>query len=96
MSSQEQISGGAFHRSRFSLVVGEFRYLKDFRKIWDFTLEITAKLGNPFPKKDNRGAKPAGLWCDVLFINFKNQLYTVEVRTNFGLIQTPVFFVSFK
>ena len=31
--------------------------IKDFRKVWDFALEITAKLGNPFPKKDNRGRK---------------------------------------
>ena len=32
--------------------------IKDFRKLWDFSLEIIKKLGNPFPKKDNRGRKP--------------------------------------
>ena len=32
--------------------------IKDFRKIWNFLLEIVRKLGNPFPKKDNRGRKP--------------------------------------
>src|SRR3989338_8209491 len=32
--------------------------IKDFRKIWDFSLEIVKKLGNPFPKKDKRGTKP--------------------------------------
>src|SRR3989338_6823341 len=32
--------------------------IKDFRKIWDFSLGIVRKLGNPFPKKDNRGRKP--------------------------------------
>src|SRR3989338_3242860 len=32
--------------------------IKDFRKIWDFLLGIVKKLGNPFPKKDNRGRKP--------------------------------------
>ena len=32
--------------------------IKDFRKLWNFLLEIIKKLGNPFPKKDNRGAKP--------------------------------------
>src|SRR3990167_5527896 len=32
--------------------------IKDFRKIWNFLLEIIKKLGNPFPKKDNRGRKP--------------------------------------
>src|SRR3989338_7125785 len=29
--------------------------IKDFRKIWDFSLEIVKKSGNPFPKKDKRG-----------------------------------------
>src|SRR3989338_8905072 len=32
--------------------------IKDFRKVWNFLLEIIKKLGNPFPKKDNRGRKP--------------------------------------
>jgi hypothetical protein len=32
--------------------------IKDFRKIWNFLLEIVKKLGNPFPKKDSRGRKP--------------------------------------
>lgn len=32
--------------------------IKDFRKIFGFSLEIAKKLGNPFPKKDNRGRKP--------------------------------------
>ena len=32
--------------------------IKDFRKVWNFALEIVSKLGNPFPKKDNRGRKP--------------------------------------
>lgn len=32
--------------------------IKDFRKIWNFLLEIVEKLGNPFPKKDKRGRKP--------------------------------------
>jgi hypothetical protein len=32
--------------------------IKDFRKVFDFLLKIIRKLGNPFPKKDNRGAKP--------------------------------------
>jgi hypothetical protein len=32
--------------------------IKDFRKVWDFSLRIVKKLGNPFPKKDKRGAKP--------------------------------------
>jgi len=32
--------------------------IKDFRKVWDFSLKIVEKLGNPFPKKDNRGKKP--------------------------------------
>jgi len=31
--------------------------IKDFRKVWNFLLEIIKKLGNPFPKKDNRGKK---------------------------------------
>ena len=32
--------------------------IKDFRKVWNFSLERAQKLGNPFPKKDNRGRKP--------------------------------------
>jgi hypothetical protein len=32
--------------------------IKDFRKVWNFAIEITVKLGNPFPKKNNRGRKP--------------------------------------
>ena len=31
--------------------------IKDFRKVWNLLLEIIKKLGNPFPKKDNRGRK---------------------------------------
>jgi len=32
--------------------------IKDFRKIFQFSLQIIKKLGCPFPKKDNRGRKP--------------------------------------
>jgi hypothetical protein len=32
--------------------------IKDFRKVFGFSLEIIKKLGNPFPKKDKRGRKP--------------------------------------
>lgn len=32
--------------------------IKDFRKIWEFSLEIVEEHGCPFVKKDNRGRKP--------------------------------------
>ncbi|MFH1053619.1 MAG: hypothetical protein V1740_04360 [Candidatus Woesearchaeota archaeon] len=32
--------------------------IKDFRKVWDFALEIVQEQGCPFVKKDNRGRKP--------------------------------------
>ena len=57
--------------------------IKDFRKVWDFSLEIIKKLGNPFPKKDNRGRKPKldrgcyGAIC-ILLVYFDLSLRDME------------------